>query len=138
MTCRPAGEAGFLSDVLESSVAEIPEQEISNSDRGDKQVRQTVIIDVSKRSGNADLVVQTNSRRGSDVFKLAAPQIPPKLVAPELIDEINIQTAIAVHISNGQASAVIIMNGFVVFGGVIHGMMFKAYATLLVSIGKLE
>ena len=32
----------------------------------------------------------------------------------------------------------IVMDGFVVFGRVVHGAMFKADAALLVSIGELE
>ena len=66
------------------------------------------------------------------------PQIAPKLIAPELIDEINVEPPIAVHVRNGQARAMIVMDSFVVFGRVIHGMMFKAYAALFVSVEELE
>src|SRR6185436_19966982 len=50
MSGRASSEAGFRCDVFEFSPAEIPEQEIPHSDGGDEQVRQTVVVDVSKRS----------------------------------------------------------------------------------------
>ena len=65
-------------------------------------------------------------------------QVAPKLVAPDLIDEIDVGPAVAVHVCHRHAIAMIVMDGFVVFGPVIHGTMFKAYAALLVSIGELE
>src|SRR6266404_5092554 len=138
MTRRPAAEAGLQSDVLKFSVAEILEQIISHPDRSDKEIRQAIIVYVSEGSGNADLVLQTHSRRGGDVFELPAPQIPPKLIAPKLIDEINVEPAVAVHISNGHAIAMIVMGGFVVLGPVIHGVVFKTDATLVVLVGELE
>src|SRR5437016_10183658 len=131
-------QAGLLGDIFESSVAQVLEQEISHPDRGDEQVRQAVIVYVCEGSGHADLIFQANSRRGGDVFKLPVPQIAPKLVAPKLIDEINVEPSIAIHIGNGQAIAMIVMDGLVVFGRVIHRVMFKGYAALLVLIGKLE
>ena len=59
------------------------------------------------------------------------PQVPPKLVAPELIDEIKVKPTVAVHVGHGQARAMIVMDGFVVFGPVVDGVMFKADATSL-------
>ena len=81
-------KAGFERDVFEFSVAQVFEQKIPRPDRGYKQVRQAVSVDVRERSGDANLVFQTNPRGGRDVFKLSVLQIPPKLVAPKLVDEI--------------------------------------------------
>ena len=66
------------------------------------------------------------------------PQVPPKLVTPELIDEINVEAAIAVHVSNGYARAMIVMDSFVIPGPVIDRPMFKAYAALLVLVREAE
>ena len=41
-------KAGFQRDVFESSLSEVLEQEIPHPDRGDKQVRQTVIVHVGE------------------------------------------------------------------------------------------
>ena len=41
-------KAGFQRDVFEFSLPEVFEQEIPHSDRGNKQVRQAVIVDVGE------------------------------------------------------------------------------------------
>src|SRR6185436_2327326 len=94
MGCALHAEAGPRRDVLEFRDAEILEQDVPHPDGGDEQVRQTVVIDVSKRSGDADLVCEGDARRGRDVLELAASHITPELTGSELIDEVDVETAI--------------------------------------------
>src|ERR1051326_1837152 len=65
-------------------------------------------------------------------------QVAPKLVAAELIDKVDIQQPVTINIGNSQAIAVIITNGFVVFGGIVHGMLFKSDSALLELVEELE
>src|SRR5262245_32419382 len=131
-------QARFRRDVLEFSLAEILEQDIAHPHRRDKQVRPAVVVDVSKGSADADLVGQSDSGAGGDILKPAAAQIPPKLVAPDLIDEIDIEPPISVHVRYGHPGAVIIMNGLVILGRIVHRVLFKADAAFLATIRELE
>ena len=131
-------DSRFRSDVLELSAAKILEQDIAHPHRRDEEVRQTVIVDVRKRGGDADLVRQRNARCRSNVFKLPTPQIPPELARSELIDEVKVQPAIAIHVRRRQTVAVVVMNRLVVLGPVIHRAMFKANTALLPAIGEGE
>ena len=82
MNRAPLAQAGLRGDVVESSAAEVLEPDVAPSDDGDKQVRQAVLVDVGKRSGDTDLVCESDSRFGGDVLKLALPRFRQSRLAP--------------------------------------------------------
>src|SRR4051812_3370393 len=95
-----ASEARFLSNIFEVSVTEILEEEVAHSDGSDKQVWQSVVVDVCGCGRHADFVFQAHARGSGNILKLATSEIAPKLITPELINEINIEAAVAIHIGN--------------------------------------
>ena len=48
------------------------------------------------------------------VFERAITPVSPQFVAAHLVDEINVQVTVAVHVGHRQAIAVIVMNRFVI------------------------
>src|SRR6185295_16655477 len=88
----------LLGDVLEAAVAVVEEQMVALADGGDEEVRVAVAVDVGEGGGDADLVGEGDAGFGRDVAELAAPQVLPELVVPELGDEVEVQQAVAVHV----------------------------------------
>src|SRR5262245_29786659 len=129
-------EPSLRRDVLELPAAEVFEQDVAHADGRDEQVRASVVVNVGKGGGHADLVRQSDPGRLSEILKLTAAQIPPELAGPKLIDEIEIEPAVPVHVGDRQPIAVIIMNGFVVSGSVIDRMMLKTNAAFCTTLDK--
>ena len=74
----------------------------------------------------------------SDIFKLPAAEISPKLTPSQLAHEKNIEPSIAINIGNSDAAAVIVMHRFVMFVGVLDGVMLETNLTLAPAIGELK
>ena len=61
-------------DIPESSVSVVLEQHIAASNRGDEQVRITVVIDISEGRADADPARNSRTRLAGHVSELAAPR----------------------------------------------------------------
>ena len=92
-------EAGLRGDVGKFSATQIPEQIIAHANRRHEKIGLSVVVNVSERGRDGNLVGKTNARLCSNVFEFAAPDVSPELAFAKLIHEINIQPAIAIHIS---------------------------------------
>ena len=128
----------FLRDVLKSSTAEILEENISHAYGGHEQVRFAVIIDVGEGGGDADTLFQADACAGGNIFKGPIATVAPELIAADLADEIKVQPTIAIDIRHGQARAVIVMDRFPVFAGVINGPIFERDLAFRDPVGKLK
>src|SRR5690349_16204317 len=130
--------ARFLSDVLESAMSKILEQDVTHFDCRDEQVGESVVVNISKGGCHADSVIQPDSRQGSDIFKLAMAKVAPKLIAAKLVDKIDVEQTITVHVGDRQTRAVIVMDRLVVLCGVIDDMVFETDAAFLVMVRELK
>ncbi len=97
-------------------------------DGGDEQVRIAVVVHIRKRAGAADPARQPYARLLRDVFKLPAAQIAEQLIGPPLVDKINVQFAISIHIRHRHAVAMIIMARHPILRRIIHGAVLKGDA----------
>src|SRR6266404_8740299 len=97
--------AGPFRNVAEPSAAQILEQHIPTADGGYKQIGVAIVVDIRKGSADTDFALQSDSRFGGDVFKLAVAEIAPQFVLTKLVDEINIGPAISINIRDGQTGA---------------------------------
>src|SRR2546427_115129 len=93
-------QTGLLGDVFEVSVAKILKQDVAHSDRGDKKVGQSVVINVGERGGHADSIFQADSCFSRDVLKLAVAKVAPELISAKLVDKINVEQAVAIHVGH--------------------------------------
>src|SRR5207247_1759009 len=98
----------------------------------------SVVINVGERGGHADSIFQADSCFSRDVLKLAVAKVAPELISSKLVDEINVEQTVAIHVGHRHSGAMIVMNGLVIFPRVIDGAIFKADAALLVLIGELK
>ena len=96
-------EARCRGDVTEAAVAVVLEEHVAAADRRDVQIRITVVVDVSKRGRDTDLVRYPHSGRCRDVLESAAADILPELIASNLADEVDVRQAVPIDIRNGDA-----------------------------------
>src|ERR1043166_6370949 len=101
-------QARVWRDVLEFSLPQVLEKEVAHPNGGDKQIRQTIIIDVSERSGDEYFIPQPHSCRCGYVLKFSLAEVAPKFIASDLIHEIQVQLPIAIHIRHRQASPMVV------------------------------
>ena len=73
-----------------------------------------------------------------DVPEPAAAEILPELVAADLIDEVDVEQAVAVDVGDGDAVAVIVVHRLVVHAGVVDDAVDERDAAFLDAIGELE
>src|SRR5439155_22831645 len=62
-------KAGLFCHILESALAEIFEKDIAHFHRRHKKVVQAIVVNIRKRSRDADSVFQSNSGLCCDIFE---------------------------------------------------------------------
>ena len=103
-------EASFLRNVTEFAVPIVFEQNITATHRRYKKIGIAVIIDICKSGSDANAISEPNTGSLSDIFKLPAAEISPKLTPSQLAHEKNIEPSIAINIGNSDAAAVIVIS----------------------------
>ena len=113
-------DAGRLGNVPETAAAVVLEQHVAFADRGDEEILVAVVVDVRERGGDADSARQADARFRGDVPEPAAAGVLVKPAAADLVDEIEIDQAVAVHVGRGEAGSVVVVDRLVVDRGVFH------------------
>src|ERR1051325_1975648 len=106
------GKTRLFRDIPETSATEVLEQDIAHLHGRHKEIGITVIIDVRKRCRHMDASLQTNTCFRGNILEAAVPQISPELIGPELVDEVNVQESVTVHIGHGEPVPMVVMNRF--------------------------
>src|SRR5436305_481082 len=102
-------QARFVGDILEPAPAQIFKQMIAVPDSGDKEVRVAVVINVSERGGDTDLIGESDSGFGGNVLELTMPEVSPELAGTQLGDEVDIIKPITIDVRDRDAIAMIVM-----------------------------
>ena len=132
------GEARGGGDVAEAAVAVVLEEHVAAADRRDVKVRIPIIVDVGKRGRDADLVRHRHAGRGGDVLESAAPDILRELVAPNLVDEVDVGQAVPIDVRNRYAVSMIVVSGLVRLSRVVHDPVLEGDAARVQSIRELK
>ena len=88
--------------------------------------------------GDADPVGEPDARLRRDVPEPAAAEVLPELAAADLVDEIEVDQAVAVDIGRGDAVAVIVVDRLVVQPRIVDDVVDEGDPALLDAIGELE
>src|SRR5712692_4976838 len=131
-------EAGLLGDVLEMALAVILEEDVSAPHGRDVEVRVAVVVDVREGGRDADAILQCDAGLLGDVRELAVAEVPPELVAAELVDEVNVEQAVAVDIGHRDAVSVVVVVRLVVLAGVVGDAVKKGDSAFGLAIRKVE
>ena len=131
-------DASRLRDVGEPAVPVVLEQDVAAAYRRDEQVLVAVVVDVREGRGHADAVGERDAGVLRDVRKPAAAEILPELVAADLIGEVDVRQAVAVHVGDGDAVAVVVVHRLVRDGRVVHDAVDERDAAFLDAVGELE
>src|SRR5260221_8196082 len=81
-------ETGFHGDIFKLAVSEIFKKDIAHLYRGYEQIRQAIVVNVGKGRAGANAILQAHTRARRNILEFPVAQIAPKLITPELIDEI--------------------------------------------------
>ena len=119
-------------------MAVVLEQHVAAAHRGDEQVRVAVVVDVRERRAHADAAGQSDTRLAGDVPELAAAQVLPQLVPAHLVRKVDVVQSVAVHVGDGDAVAVVVVNLFIRLAGVVDDAVDEGDSALLYAIGELE
>ncbi len=84
------------------------------------------------RSASAD------ARVGGDVPEFSTAEVLPELIAADLVHKVHVLEAVAVHISNGDARPVIVVNRLVVLPRIVHGSLHERDPAFFHEIFELE
>jgi hypothetical protein len=114
------------------------EEDVPLADGADEQILIAVVVDVGEGGCDADLVGKRDTGLCRDVHKSAAAEVLPELAAAPLIHKIDIGQSIAVHISRGDAAAVVVMNQLVVEARIVDDVMREGDAACLHAIHELK
>src|SRR5580765_3467294 len=131
-------ESSFFRDVPEFSVAVVLEQRVATANRRDEQIFIAVVVGIGERGRHADSIWQRDAGLAGDVLEPAPAQIPPELVAADLVDEVDVVQAIAVDVRNRDAGTVIVMNGLVVLAGVFDDPVHERDAAGRLTVAELK
>src|SRR5262245_34091848 len=131
-------EPGLLGDVREMPLTVITEENIPHPDGCHEEVLIAVVVDIRERTRDADPVLERDTRRRRDLLEAAATNVAPELVATDLIGEKDIVSTITIHISNGDAVAVVVVVRLVLDACVLDDMMDEGYAALLDLVLKAK
>ena len=131
-------EARGRGDVAETPLSVVLKEHVAAANGRDVEVRVPVVVDVGKRSGHADLARHRHSGRGRDVLELAAAGILPEAVGSDLVDEVDVLSAVAVDIGNRQAVAVVVVRRLVRLAGVVDDAVPECDTAFGDAVGELE
>ena len=123
-------------DVTESSAAQVLEKHVAAPHRGNKQIGQSVVVDVGEGRGDVDAPLQRHAGPGGDVLELPLPHVSPELVRAKLVHKINVQPAIAIHVGDRDPAAVVVVDALPVLQRIIDAVMLERDAALGHLIGK--
>ena len=131
-------QARLLGDIAEFPATQVFKEHVTHLHGRHEQVGIAIVIQIGKRRGDTNFVVQSHSCGRRDVLKLSVAEISPKLAAANLVDEVKIDLAVAIDICRGQTRAVIVNDRLQVPPAIIHDMMLEGDSTTLNFIGELE
>src|SRR6202166_330557 len=131
-------KAGFVSYVFEVAVAVVLKKNISFVNSGDVKILVPAIVDVAERGGDADAIFHTDAGLLGDIFEFPIAEITPQFVAAKLADEVNVVKSVPIYIGDGDAGAMVVVDGHVIAGGVERGVFTKSDAAFLELIGEMK
>lgn len=131
-------KSGFVGYVLEMAVPVVLKENIPFIDGGDIKILVPTIVDITKGRSDADAAFHTHAGLLGDIFKFSIAEIPPQFVATELADKVNVVQSIAIHIGDGDAGAVVIVDGHVITRGVDGGVFTKSDSAFLELVGEMK
>ena len=77
-----------------------------------KGVGEADIVDISERRGHADTVTDEEACTFSNVLEFSTSQVAPEFVAANLIDKVDVEFVVVIHIRHNDAGAEIIVDSF--------------------------
>src|SRR6266404_4518120 len=131
-------DTGFMRNVLEMAVAVVLEENISFLDGGDEEILAPGVVDVAKRGSYTDAVFQAHAGLLGNVLKSSITQISPEFVAAQLIHEVDVVLAVAIHVRYGNAGAVVVMDRHILARGIGDRPITKGDTALPKLVGKMK
>ncbi len=131
-------DARGLRDVAESTTAEVLEERVAATYRCHEEIGIAVVVDVGERRRDTDLVGERHTGCGRDVLEPAAAEVAPELAAADLIDEVDVESSVTIHVGNRHAGAVVVVHGLVRAPGVLDEAVAERDAAVLDPIGEAE
>jgi hypothetical protein len=131
-------DAGLLRDVGEAAVTVVLEQHVAATNGGDHQILIAVVVEIAKGRRHADAIGERDAGLFRDVGEPSAAEILPELVAADLVDEVDVVEAVAVHVGNGEAGAVVVVRHPIVRDLVVDRAMDERDAALGDTVRELE
>ncbi len=131
-------EPRLAGHVAESARAVVLEEDVAETDRGDVEVGVAIVVDVGEAGGGADPIGQSDAGRFGDVLEAAAAQIAPELVAAELADEIEVESAVAVDVGHRDAVAVVVVVRLVALRRVGGDLVLEGDPALRLPVAQRE
>ena len=102
-------ETRLRADVPEDPGPVVLKQHIAPANGGDVQVCVPVIVDIGKRSGHADVLLDTDPGPLRDVLEFAATLILPEFVAAGLSHEVDVVPPVSIDVGNGESISMVVM-----------------------------
>ena len=137
-TSAPRDRAGCLRDIAEVAAGRRSRTGRCPADRRDEEILVAVVVDIGERRRDADPVRQSDAGLPGDVLKPPAAGILPELVAADLIHEVDIVQPVAIDVRDGDAGAVIVVHGLVVFARVVDDAMNERDAAGFELVAELK
>ena len=83
-------DAGLFRNIFEVPVSVVLEQHIAAANGRDEQVLVAIVVNVAEGGGYADAARHSNAGFLSNVSEFPVSQVLPKLVASNLVDEVDV------------------------------------------------
>ena len=131
-------QAGSRGDLLELPSPVIEEQPIARAHLGDVQVGIAIIVDVRERDAGANTARRRDSGGPSDVLEPAASQVAVERVVTGLVDEVDVEPAVAVNVGDRHAAAMVVVCGLVILSAVVDDLVPEPDAALLDAVGEFK
>ncbi len=120
------------------AVAVVLEQHVAASNGRDVEIGIAVVVDIGERRRDADLAGYAHTGRLRDVLELAAAEVPPELIAADLIQKVDVEKAVAVDVGDRDAVPVIVVRGLVRLARVLDSVMDERNTAFGEPVGELE
>jgi hypothetical protein len=130
--------AGVAGDIAKLAATKILEEHIAAADGRHEKISISVIVDVCESSGHMNATGKRSAGLFGYVLEPAAAQISPKLVGPQLIDEIQIDAAVIVDVCRGNAGAMVVMGWLPPLESVVYAVLEEGDLAIIDAVCEMK
>ena len=131
-------DAGGGRDVAERPGAQVFEEMVPVPHGRHEEIGIAVVVDIGKRAPDGDLVRHRYTGIARDVDELVVARVAPELVCPELRQEVEVGTTVAIDVGCADAAAMIVVDELVVLARVIHDPVLERDTAFAAPVGEME